>query len=211
MTINIFKLNSASSGFPTIQSGALPKGYFNEFFNGEPLPVSWAPPPFEVKRAKAKLPDIIAWKEYLPLLSRRAVELFREHAPGCAEYKEFVTIRGERYSVINVLAKENILDVDKSEVSHTVDGGIRSVQSFVFTNDQVSSPLFKLQNMSAGPIFITRQLAETILQAGLLGFQFRDPAINETALLFFGEDVNALKVEQLPSAVSESDKSDPAR
>lgn len=191
MSTNIFKLNSASTGYPTIQSGALPRGYFREFFNGEPLPDSWEPPPFEISRAKAKLPDIMAWKEYLPLLSKKAVELFRDVAPDCAEYREFVSIRGELYCAVNVLAKEDILDLDRSEVTHLVDGTIRSVKRYVFKSDHVECPVFKLANMLDGPIFVTRRLAQATLDAGLLGFQFRDPAVNETALLFSGADVNA--------------------
>lgn len=191
MSINIFKLNSSSSGYPTIQSGALPRGYFSEFFNGKPLPDSWKPPPIEIKRPKAKLPDIIAWKEYLPLLSKRAVELFNEVAPGCAEYREFVSIRGELYSVVNVLATEDILDVERSEVTRSIDGGIISVKRFVFNADHEPRPVFKLSNLLDGPIFVTRRLAQATRDAGLLGFQFRDPAVNETALLFSGADVNA--------------------
>lgn len=191
MSINFFKLNCAAAGYASIQSGALPRGYFTEFFNGKPLPDSWEPPPVEVKRAKAKLPDIIAWKEYLPLLSTRAVELFKEFAPGCAEYKEFVTIRGELYCVVNVLAQEDILDLDRSELMLSVDGGIRSVKRYIFNADHVQSPIFKISNMLDGPIFVTRGLAQATVDAGLLGFEFRDPSVNETALLFRGVDVNA--------------------
>lgn len=191
MSIQIFKLNSASDGFPTVQSGALPKGYFAQFFNGTSLPDSWEPPPVEIRRMKARLPDIIAWKEYPPLLSRRAVELFDDVAPGCAEYKEFVSIRGELYSVVNVLAKEDILDLGRSEVTRLSDGGIRSVKRYMFKTDHTSHPLFKLSNLLDGPIFVTRRLAEATRDAGLIGFQFRDPAVNETALLFSGVDVNA--------------------
>lgn len=185
MNINIFKLNSSSSGYAYLVSEALPRGYFKEYFNGKPLPSSWAPPPFEIKRVKAKLPDILAWKEYLPLLSVKAVKLFEEVGPGCAEYKECLAIKGNRYYVINVLATQDILDVENSEVSLTTDGNIRLVKRFVFSN-QVPGPLFKLSNLLDGPIFINRCLAQEILTAGLLGFEFRDPAVNETSLLFHG-------------------------
>lgn len=191
MSINIFKLNSASTGYPTIQSRAQPLDYFNEYFNGKPLPDSWNPPPVEIRRAKAKLPDIIAWMENLPVFSNRAVELFDQIAPGCAEYKEFVSIRGTRYNVINVLATEDILDPDRSEVTRSIDGGIRSVKRYAFKVDHALHPIFKLSDRLNGPIFVTRRFAEATRNAGLLGFQFRDPAVNETALLFAGADVNA--------------------
>lgn len=185
MNTNIFKLNSNSSGHAYLVSAALPQGYFKEYFNGKPLPSSWAPPPFEIKRVRAKLPDILAWKEYLPLLSVKAVKVFEDIAPGCAEYKECLTIKGNPYYVINVLAAANILDVENSEVSLTTDGNIRRVKRFFFSN-HAPSPLFKLINLLDGPIFITRCLAQAILAAGLLGFEFRDPAVNETSLLFHG-------------------------
>lgn len=185
MNTNIFKLNSNSSGHAYLVSEALPQGYFKEYFNGKPLPSSWAPPPFEIKRVKAKLPDILAWKEYLPVLSGRAVKLFEEIAPGCAEYKECLTIKGNPYYVINVLAAQDILDVENSEVSLTTDGNIRLVKRCVFS-DHVAGPLFKLSNLLDGPIFINRCLAQEILAAGLVGFEFRDPAVNETSRLFHG-------------------------
>ena len=185
MNTNIFKLNSKSSGHAYLVSEALPQGYFKEYFNGKPLPSSWVPPAFEIKKVKAKLPDILAWKEYLPLLSHKAVNLFEEIAPGCAEYKECLRIEGNPYYVINVLAAQDILDIENSEVSLTTDGNIRLVKRFVFRN-HVSSPLFKLSILLDGPIFITRRLAQEILAAGLLGFEFRDPGVNETSLLFHG-------------------------
>lgn len=191
MSIGIFKLNSISAQFPRIQSNALPRGYFNEFFNGKPLPDTWQPPPVEVKREKSKLPDIIAWKEYLPLLSTKAVQLFGEIAPGCAEFKEFVSIRGRMYFVMNVLATEDILDLERSEITHSMDGRRCSVKRYVFKTDDVTSPVFKLANMADGPIFVKWSLAQATRDAGLLGFEFRDPAVNETALLFSGANANA--------------------
>lgn len=191
MSIGIYKLNCASSGHPYLQSGALPRGYLTEFFNGEPLPNSWTPPPFEVKRAKAKLPDIIAWKEYLPLISARGVDIFSEFAPGCAEYRKFMSIRGRDYFVVNVLAKEDVLDLKASDLTLSADGGVKTVRRFAFLTENVKSPIFKLANLLDGPIFVTRGLAQAIVEAGLCGFQFRDPGVNETSLLFSGADVNA--------------------
>lgn len=191
MSIGIYKLNCASAGHPYLQSGALPRGYLNEFFNGEPLPSSWAPPPFEVKRTNAKLPDIIAWKEYLPLISARGVDIFSELAPRCAEYRRFMSIRGCDYFVVNVLAKEDILDLKESELTLSASGVVQSVRRFAFLNGNVKSPIFKLANLLDGPIFVTRGLAQAIVDAGLRGFQFRDPGVNETSLLFSGADVSA--------------------
>lgn len=191
MDFQIFKLHASSRGYPTIQGGALPRGYMRAFFNGQRLPASWTPPPFEIRGAKGALPDIIAWKETLPLLSGSAVALFEEVAPGCAEYRECVAIRSATYSVVNVLAQEDIFDPDRSETSPAASGASFAVRRYAFKAARTGNPLFKLANMLDGPVFVTRGLARAIVSAGLTGFQFRDPAVNETALLFRGVDVNA--------------------
>jgi len=190
MNIGIFKLHGAAIGLG-ILSRALPRGYFTEFFNGRRLPDTWEPPPFEIRGATARLPDIIAWKEYLPLLSPRAIQLFEEVAPGCAEYREFALIRGRSYCAVNVLATEDIFDLGRSEWTPSLSGEVRNVKRYVFSTEDVPNPMFKLSNFLDGPIFVTRHLAQAIVDAGLLGFQFRDPAVNETPLLFQGVNVNA--------------------
>lgn len=187
---NFLKLNCSSAGYPYVLSGALPRGYFTRFFNGKPLPDSWTPPPVEIRRAKAKLPDAIAWKEHLALLSKRAVDLFEETAPGCAEYREFLSIRGSPYYVLNVLTTENILDLENSEFTRSANGDIRTVQRYFFTVERTSSPLFKLSNRLDGPVFLTHAFARAIVDAGLLGFEFRNPALNETRMLFSGASAN---------------------
>ena len=191
MTIAIFKLHCKSAGHPYVQSGALPVGYFGKYFNGKILPKEWIPPEFEIRRFSSKLPDIIAWKEPLPLLSERAVALFRTIAPDCAEYREFTLIRKRPYFVLNVLAVEDILDVGGSKTSRTSDGRIRSIQEYAFSTAEVPSQVFKLPGFLDGPVFVTRQVAQAVVDAGLIGFQFRDPSINETALLFAGREANA--------------------
>ena len=143
-SIEIFKLYGASAGHPYVESGALPVRYFDKFFNGHALPDSWVPPPFEVRRPSSKLADILAWKESLPLLSKRAVDLLCAVAPECAEYRHFTAIRGHAYYVVNVLAQEDILDLDRSELSRTEGGRIRSIQGHSFTRTDDSSQLFKL-------------------------------------------------------------------
>ena len=138
------------------------------------------------------MPDAIAWKEHLLLLSEKAVHVFKEVAHGCAEFREFVSIRGNPYYVLNVLATENILDLDKSELVRAADGSVHSIRRYIFTNSHASHPIFKLINVLDGPIFVTHAFARTIVDAGLLGFEFRDPAVNETSLLFSGANVNVL-------------------
>jgi hypothetical protein len=191
VSIEIFKLHCTSAGHPYVQSGALPVGYFDEFFNGQALPESWSPPLVEVRRTRSKLSDIVAWKESLPLLSERAVDLFRAVAPHCAEYRQFMSIRGHPFYVVNVLAQEDIVDIDRSELTRMGEGRMRSIRSYAFKTSHVSNQVFKLPGFFDGPVFVTRRVAQAVVEAGLNGFQFRDPAVSETAQLFAGKDVNA--------------------
>jgi len=103
-----------------------------------------------------------------------------------------LSIRGNTYYVLNVLATENILDLENSEFTLSAGGGMGTVRRYAFSMKHAPSPVFKLSNVLDGPIFLTHAFARKILDAGLLGFQFRDPALNETAMLFSGADVNVL-------------------
>ncbi len=132
------------------------------------------------------------WKQYLPLLSEKAVQLFEQAAPGCAEYREFLSLRGRRYYVLNVLALEDTLDMERSEISRYEDGRIRAVRRYYFDFTSYPKPIFKLANVRDGTVFVSNAFARAILDAGLLGFEFRDPAVNETALLFRGDHVGVM-------------------
>lgn len=190
MTEAIYKLHANEVGHPYLISGALPQGYTNHYFNGTALPESWIPQEVQIVRPKKKLPDIIAWKANLPLLSERAVEIFKSVAPSCAEYRLFTHIRDRPYFVLNVLAQVDIFDQGRSEFTLTADGRIRTVQTYAFTTMDVASPIFKLAGFLDGPNFVTREFAQAVVDAKLLGFEFRDPAVNETPLLFAGKNVN---------------------
>lgn len=163
MNSEIYKLACTSKGHPYVLSGALPVGYFEQFFNGHLLPEDWQPPEHSIHGERNKRADIIAWKESLPLLSERAVEIFGSLAPGCAEYRLFTKIKSEPFFVINVLAAED---------------------------SSVSPPIFKPRGRFYEPVLVTRAIPAAVVAEKLIGFQFRNPSVSETRALFHNENVN---------------------
>ena len=163
MKPEIYKLACTSKGHPYVLSGALPVGYFDQFFNGRQLPAGWRPPEHSVRGERNKSADIVAWKEALPLLSARAVEVFESIAPGCAEYKLFTEIKREPFFVINVLAAEDSSD---------------------------DPPVFKPRERFYEPVLVTRAIPEAVVAHRLIGFQFRNPFISETSALFHNQNTN---------------------
>ena len=162
----IYKLVARPHKRPYILSGALPVEYWKDHFNGYPLPANWQPPAHTVHGTTYALSDAIAWKEPLPLLSARAVELLEKIAHGCAEYRYFCHIKDEPYYVLNVLAEAD-------PAAHSL-----------------SPPLFKRPGQFASDTLCTASVPAAIVDRRLTGFCFRDPLPSETRALFLGKDTN---------------------
>ena len=163
---SIYKLVARSQRRPYVLSGALPVEYWQDHFNGSPLPAHWEAPAHTVHGTSYALSDAIAWKEQHPLLSAPAVELLEAIAPGCAEYRYFCHIKDEPYYVLNVLAV-----ADPSDPSSC-------------------PPLFKRASQSTSDTLCTAQDPAAIVDRRLTGFGFRDPFQAETRALFLGKDTN---------------------
>jgi hypothetical protein len=161
--------------------------YYLENFNGQPLPKGWVPPQHYVRGTSYRPSDCISWSQ--PLLSERAVQVFSDVAPGCAEYRLFTHIKGKRYFVINVLASDDVLDEDASEVTRASSGEIITVKSYAF-RQAPSKPLFKLPGRFDSDILCTESIPAAVVQHGLTGFGFWDPSRPTTKDLFLGKDLN---------------------
>ena len=157
-----------------------------------PLPTDWHPPKFSIHRRSGKLADAISWQTQSPLLSARAVQLFSQSAPNCAEYRPFAEIKGKPYFVMNVLAIEpsSILDEERSTFGHA-----GQVYCYVFKADKQRGlpPMFRVT--SGGypnpEILVTEAIPRMVVAECLTGFEFRDPNNpRETKDLYLGKDLN---------------------
>lgn len=124
-----------------------------------------------------------------PLLSERAVKIFSDIAPDCAEYRFFTTISSKPYFVMNVLAAEDILDETASDVTRSESGEIVSVVKFAF-RELPTRPLFKLPRRFSSDILCTEAIPEAVVERKLTGFGFWDPTKPTMRDLFLGKDLN---------------------
>ena len=188
----IYKLVAPSRRRPSVYTGAPEPEYWRTHFNGTPLPVDWQPPPHKVRGASHSLADALSWKESIPLLSERAVSLFRQVAPDCAEYRPFARISGQDYYALNVLAAVDILDEANSETTRSASGEIITITRYAFIEAAPNPPpVFKLRSHLNSDVLCTEALAEAVVAARLTGFCFRNPHEPSLKSLWLGQDTNA--------------------
>lgn len=186
----IYRLVARSIRRPSVWSvTAHPVGYFNDHFNGHPLPIGWTAPPHCIRGASYRPSDCVSWEGPRPLLSERAVEVFEDVAPGCAEYRFFTEIKGHPYFVINVLTSEDILDDSSSEVTRSAAGEIVTVIKYAFRRSPVW-PIFKLPGRFDSDTLCTEDIAAAVVEHKLTGFGFWDPSRPTVRDLFLGKDLN---------------------
>ena len=196
--ISIYKLevNSTKGKRPYVLTEEDDDGYKPSPFDG-PLPADWNPPKFDIHRRSGRLADALSWQAEPPLLSERAVQLFSQTAPDCAEYRFFAEIKGKPYFVMNVLATESvsILDQERSEFARKPDGDIGQVYRYVVKIDKQRKlpPMFRItfESYLDSTILVTDAIPHMVVVEGLTGFEFRDPD-NPTEMkdLYVGKDLN---------------------
>ncbi len=186
----IYRLVARSIRRPSVwNESAPPIGYFNENFNGQPLPECWKPLPYFIRGTSYRASDCVLSSQPGPLLSARAVEIFETVAPGCAEYRFFTTIKDKPYFVMNVLVSEDILDETASEVTRSQAGDIITVVKYAFRKNPIR-PLFKLPRRFNSDTLCTEQIPEAVVKNKLTGFGFWDPSKPVIRDLFLGKDLN---------------------
>ena len=190
----IFKLVSRSIRRPSVwNETALPVGYFDKNFNGTPLPDDWKAPEHYLRGKSYRPSDCLSWQQPRPLLSERAVEIFNQVAPGCAEYRYFTNVRDRSYFVMNVLASDDILDEPNSDVTRTTTGVIVTVLKYAFRSDP-AHPLFKLPGRFDSDTLCTEAIPAAVIKNKLTGFGFWDPTVGgELYALYQGKDLNCVQ------------------
>jgi hypothetical protein len=186
----VFKLVARSIRRPSVwNEAAHPVDYFKDNFNGQPLPPDWKPPAHYIRGGSYGLSDCISWELPRPLLSERARRVIDDVAPNCAEFRHFADIKGKPYFVLNVLASDDVLDEESSEVTRSASGEIVTVVRYAFCRAP-SIPLFKLPSRFSSDTLCTEAIAEAVVENKLTGFGFWDPLQPTLSRLFLGEDLN---------------------
>jgi hypothetical protein len=82
------------------------------------------------------------------------------------------TINGEPAVLVNVLAVEGVLDVEKSDVVRYASGRILTIRTFAFkAAPGVMGNAFKLAEVPLGPIFVSQRFVDVFLSR-FSGLQF---------------------------------------
>jgi Immunity protein family (Imm11) len=198
MTANIYKLYVQSEGHPYLlqEKENEEEGYRKTLIAGL-LPPDWQPPKFSIHRRSSKLADAILWQTHSPLISERAVQLLKQAAPDCAEYRFFAEIKGKPYFMMNVLATQplSILDEERTTFARGADGNIGQIYRYVIKRDKYQElpPLFRIafMNYPDHTILVTEAIPGMVVAERLTGFEFRNPN-NPTEMkdLYLGKDLN---------------------
>lgn len=190
---DIFTMAAAMHKRPyVLNEGAPPPGYWSNLLNGVGIPDGWKPPPHRVERKSSALADCIGWVGGVPLFSKRAVEVLAEVCGPNTKFHSFDEIKGKPYSLISAVQSADVLDEAHSVVNRSPIGEIISIQSAVFDLDRVATapPLFCLPGRAHCELFVKKVVPTAVVAAGLVGFQFSDPAQPQLRRIYLGEDIN---------------------
>lgn len=144
-------------------------------FDGTPLGAAWkelaihaADEPDE----RAQLPDF-ALLGLVPVFSEQAVNALRDILEANGELLPLQHAR-RKYFAYNVTTVLDALDEERSRVSRFSDGGIMSIEGYVFRPGALSEAvIFKIPQLPGAFVYVTEVFADRVRQAELLGFVFR--------------------------------------
>ena len=94
---------------------------------------------------------------------------------------------------MNVLASDDILDEQNSEVTRTATGVIVTVLKYAFRGAP-AHPLFKLPGRFDSDTLCTEAIPAAVVKNKLTGFGFWDPTVGGTLYaLYKGKDLNCIE------------------
>lgn len=172
--------------------------YFNSHFMGQPMPVSWKPPPAEIDGKSKKAADFIDWVRGAPVLSKKAVDVLGPVVGASAQFLPFHDIKGKPYFAMNVVALESGLLVEsQSDILYTSGEPRRllKLKKAAFAADaKPKSPMFKvsLHGDVWDDIFVTEPFAQAIVSHALTGVALADPMSDPMDFILAGKSPNVV-------------------
>lgn len=120
----------------------------------------------------AQLPDF-ALLGVIPVFSEHAVSVLRDFLGANGE---LLPLRHERrrYFALNVTTVIDALDEQRSHVDRFSDGGIMSIDAYVFKQEAIrDATIFKIPQLPRAHVYVTDVVVDRVRRAELLGFVFR--------------------------------------
>ena len=177
-----------------------PIDYFQDNFIARRMGENWPQPDYIRIEGKSKrLRDFVCWMSSAPVLSKKAVAALEPLIGQHCEILPLIELRGKPYYALNVLTTVDCLDNAASDILYATDdpSHILAINSYKFIEDKLplNIPIFKIPD-DVGCVFVTRTFIDTVIQHGLRGASFEDPAVEPFGKIAKGQSLNV--VDGLP-------------
>jgi hypothetical protein len=171
--LKIYSLSTINTGFETLvlenNDEVFPK-YFNPNFNGHVID-KWGEVKVRTHR-KGKRTDAPSFLTGMPIISRRAAEVFSEHLHEKIQILP-LTHEQHEYVIVNVINVIDALDYNHAEIKRFTSGNIQDIVTYSFHPHVIQNELiFKIPEYPQNKIFVTDSFREIIEANKLIGFRF---------------------------------------
>jgi hypothetical protein len=169
--------------------------YFQKHFIAVSMTDAWEPPDIRIQGKSKRLRDFVCWMMSVPVLSKKAVEVLEPLIGQHCEILPLIELRGKPFYALNVLTTVDCLDKAGSDILYSPNDPVRilSIGPYKFDEKKIPDdiPIFKLPEYTA-TVFVTRAFIDAVIDNGLCGASFHDPAANPFGKLARGEPLNVI-------------------
>lgn len=169
--------------------------YFQKNFIAVPMADAWEPPAIRIEGKSKRLRDFVSWMNSAPVLSKKAVEVLEPLIGQHCEILPLIELRGKPFYALNVLTTIDCLDKAASDIFYASDdpSHILRIRSYKFNENKLplNIPIFKIPD-DVGCVFVTRSFIDVVIENGLRGSSFEDPAIDPFIKFAKGEPLNVI-------------------
>lgn len=173
-----------------------PIDYFRDNFVAVRMGDDWCRPSYIRIEGKSKrLRDFVSWMNSAPVLSKKAVEALEPLIGQHCEILPLIELRGKPFYALNVLTTVDCLDKAGSDIFYASDDSshILRIRSYKFDENKLplNIPIFKIPD-DVGCVFVTRSFIDAVIEMGLRGASFEDPAIDPFGKFAKGAPLNVV-------------------
>jgi hypothetical protein len=172
-----------------------PIKYFEHHFIGEPMAGRWVVPEIRILGARTRVRDFVSWMNSAPVLSEKARDALGPIISAHCEILPLIELSGSSYFAVNVLAKVDCLDKEKSDILYSSDDPthILSISSYHLRRECIPADavIFKLPE-DDGCVFVTGRFVEAVIENNLRGAAFMDPRVDPLRKIARGERLNVV-------------------
>lgn len=164
-----------------------PLADYIDMFSGAPMSKKWRRPKLRVFNDAAPTPDFMGFCLGAPAVSEKARSIIQKLDRIKAEFLELPKVKGEKFWLLNVVSKIDVLDVSKSNLS-------AGSERYIFKDFDPTDmpPLFKVPDVDS-EIFATATFGNTMIKHQLRGVALADPSKSVFRSILLGEEINAFE------------------